>query len=358
MVECLALGELKSVLDLGCGVGVLGLCLKKKNPHIGLHLTDRDALALAFTGYNSDLNKIDPVTITRGLGFSTLTEERFDLIAANLPAKAGNPVLQDIFFNFGGYLTEKGIFAFVIVEPLKKLADASLAETGAEIIFREKTKEHTAYLVRSGEKPADNAELLSPYIRSRVSFQTTGASYALNTVYNLPDFDTLGYETHLAMELLFDISLKGRVLFWNPGQGHIPVMVSKRADYKAIHFVLAGRDLLQLEATRKNLIYNGVPATGIDTRHAPVLNFLQDSFQAQVIFPDPDPGAAWPKTILSQCAGRLAENGFLLIVTKSVFANRLLLDKSPFRMVKSRKKRGFRAILLRKTHSQRYSPST
>jgi len=40
------------VLDLGCGAGVLGICLGAANPGLRLELVDRNALALEFAALN------------------------------------------------------------------------------------------------------------------------------------------------------------------------------------------------------------------------------------------------------------------------------------------------------------------
>ena len=87
------LQAVQSALDVGCGVGTLGLAVKKAAPHIALTVQDRDALAVAFTQMNARRNKIGGVTAVAGLAFQYISGS-FDLILSNLPGKAGEPVLR------------------------------------------------------------------------------------------------------------------------------------------------------------------------------------------------------------------------------------------------------------------------
>ncbi len=53
------LNSVKSVLDVGCGVGVIGLTLGKACPNIdNVYLQDRDALAVDFSRLNCSFNQI------------------------------------------------------------------------------------------------------------------------------------------------------------------------------------------------------------------------------------------------------------------------------------------------------------
>ncbi len=343
------MNRFRSAFDLGCGVGVLGISLKKKNPDLDIYQTDRDALALAFTEYNAVLNNISPAAVKGCLGFSGFEHRKFDLIISNLPAKAGATVLRDIISGYSLHLTEKGLFAFVIVNDLHDLAEASLKAIGAEIRFQERKRDHSVFMAGFVRKRSTESARpgLSPYIRGYYCFKTHGISYSLYTVYDVPEFDTLGYETELFMEILPN-TLTGRILFWNPGQGHIPVFISKNEKYSQIQYTLAGRDLLQLEISRLNMTSAGIPEHLMQIQHVPHLADLQGLFQALVVRPTSDPGVPWEDSILSDCTTLLNEQGFLILVTKSTYVHRILGGNKKFDPIKDKKHRGFRGFLLKK----------
>jgi len=87
--------RLRSILDLGCGTGVLGLALAKRFA-AALTARDRDALALAVTAHNAAANGV-ACTTRGGVDTDDLDGSReptaHHLVVANLPAKSGAPVL-------------------------------------------------------------------------------------------------------------------------------------------------------------------------------------------------------------------------------------------------------------------------
>jgi SAM-dependent methyltransferase len=316
-----------SVLDMGCGVGVLGLSLKKLYPQADLYLSDRDALALGFAGLNAGTNRLEPVRFGGHLGFAGLEGEDFDLIVSNLPAKAGPPVLRHFLDTFSACLKPGGLFVLVIVNTLEELVASGLRE----IVFRERGGEHTVFCCRrqAASGPGD----LAPYIRGRFSFSARGRSYSLETVYNLPDFDTLGHETMAMLELLERFPARGRTLIWNPGQGHIPLAVDGAS------LTLGSRDLLQLAVSARNL-----GEQQPDCLHLPDPGWIEDSFETVIVFPDAEPAAA--ELLARTCPGLLEPGGRLYLVAPSTQAQRLLAARCGLRLIKSRKAKGVRALLL------------
>ncbi|HAK45883.1 MAG TPA: methyltransferase, partial [Spirochaeta sp.] len=89
--------EKGSILDSGCGTGVIAVSLKKKFPELDITASDRDALALRFTEMNIKLNKLgkDGIRTAAGLLPGSLKSpvegesKLYDLIISNIPAKAG-----------------------------------------------------------------------------------------------------------------------------------------------------------------------------------------------------------------------------------------------------------------------------
>lgn len=75
------------VLDLGCGAGVIGACLKKQFPQITLTLSDIHAMALASTQRTLDENQLEGTVIASDV-FSDI-DGKFDLIVSNPPFHDG-----------------------------------------------------------------------------------------------------------------------------------------------------------------------------------------------------------------------------------------------------------------------------
>lgn len=72
----------KTVLDLGCGWGAIGIVIAKIHPQIQVVLTDNDPIALKLTRENIAVNKI---TNTKIIPTSSLGENLFDIVFSNLP---------------------------------------------------------------------------------------------------------------------------------------------------------------------------------------------------------------------------------------------------------------------------------
>jgi methylase of polypeptide subunit release factors len=72
-----------SVLDLGCGSGILGaLCASRAERVVA---TDVNPRAVAFSRFNAELNGLRNMTCREGNLFEPVQEERFDLVLCNPP---------------------------------------------------------------------------------------------------------------------------------------------------------------------------------------------------------------------------------------------------------------------------------
>jgi SAM-dependent methyltransferase len=319
-----------SILDMGCGVGVLGLALKVLHPEAELTLSDRDALALAFSRLNAGLNGLEPVRWGGHLGFSGLAGRGFDLIVSNLPAKAGPPVLRHFLDSFSACLNPEGLFVLVIVNTLEETVSRALKE----IVFKERGREHTVLCCRP--QAASVPEGLEAYVRGRFQFAARGLRYSLETVYGLAGFDTLSHDTASMFALLDRYPPSGRTLIWNPGQGHVPAALAAAG---SCELSLGSRDLLQLAVSARNL--SPLPA---ECRHLPAPDWLEEPFDNLIVFPDAEPGAVM---LLARCCTRLLRpRGRLYLADDSTRAGRFLRACQGLRLACSKKSRGTRALLL------------
>ncbi|HEY2029170.1 MAG TPA: methyltransferase [Myxococcales bacterium] len=89
LLDHLPAGEPRSVLDLGCGYGALGLPVAARFPAARCVLLDRDLLAVAASAHNARVLGLTNATVQPGLGYRGLQAERFDWVLCNVPARIG-----------------------------------------------------------------------------------------------------------------------------------------------------------------------------------------------------------------------------------------------------------------------------
>lgn len=339
------LDELSSVYDIGCGVGVIGLALKKRCPDADVLVQDRDALAVEFTKNNASLNGIDGVEYSADLALQGVEGRKFDLILSNIPAKAGEKVLMDFFSRSGSFLTEKGRCAVVIVAPLAQFAKKMLDEIGCEILHEEFTSQYTVFHYR-GFNP-EKQKSFNDYIRNKDTFELNETEYYLETTYNIPNFDTPGYSIELAADMLTYRKVKGKALFVNPGQGHIPVFMDKKKGNDISQFILAGRDTLQLEITEHNLLQERERSEVIKEAvpYVDYLSLKEESVDFFYIEISPTPKVNWYSCIMEAARKVLKPGGMLFIMGKSTPMHTLLKETKGFTPSEDRKYRGTRASI-------------
>lgn len=351
LVDRVDLGSARAALDLGCGTGVIGLSIATCAPAASVLLRDRDALAAAMAADNAALNGLANVMTSAALGFQGTRPGQFDLVVSNLPAKAGRPVLESFFRGAAAALAPGGVAAFVIVAPLDALARASAAAAGLSIRWEETTPRYSVFHLRvDGAAPAPEPEdVLAPYLRDSARFAWREASWQAQTVFGLPDFDTLGRSLEPALGLLDSCQPGARVMIMNPGQGHLAMFLQARHGPGVRAMRLAARDLLALAITERNLASTGRPVA--EKRPAAAESFLAQAEGAGtvdllVIVPTVVPRAPWQPGALAAAHALLAPGGALLATSSSTEIQRLLASHDGLVAGSSRRHAGFRAALL------------
>lgn len=254
-----------SILDSGCGVGVIGLSMAASCPNSRVVLKDRDLLACAVSERNAWRNGLSLVRmeldgspaapiakkppkhkknqersadliIAPGLLAETDPLGPYDAILSNLPAKAGGPVLLSFLSRKAPELLNPGgRFAFVIVAPLAEAASEHCSAAGLKLVKRVSTKNHSVFIY---EKPAEGlpapgfkasgpaapgmaapaltapaepepappefarAGLPGSYLRSKGKRKLGNYKLPCFGIWGLPEFDTTSYATELALEAL------------------------------------------------------------------------------------------------------------------------------------------------------------
>jgi 16S rRNA G1207 methylase RsmC len=266
--------SVSKIIDIGSGVGVLGIACARGYPGSSVAFRDRDALALAFTARNARLNKVKPAALEHALFLDGLGEARFDLILCNVPAKAGLPALDRFFRDLPGVLDGKGTAAVVVVNTIAEAARQSIIAGGGDIWMAEEASGHTALLFRQAVAPGlvqdsattgnagsstDNDPGNDAWVvreRSEAMTKLGSARYRFKGYWGLPEFDTPSFATVLAAELsesLFPGGQLRRVAVINPGPGRLACFIRSRTRSR---MDLCGRDALALAASERNLDLN------------------------------------------------------------------------------------------------------
>ena len=131
-------------LDLGCGYGVLGLCMAKSAPDGRTLLVDKDFVAVEYSEKNRLLNKIDNASCLLSNGFDQIPKQQFDVIVSNIPAKVGKEMLYIYLFDALDYLKPGGSFYIVTITGLRQFFKRGFTEVFGHY---EKIKQGKTYTV-------------------------------------------------------------------------------------------------------------------------------------------------------------------------------------------------------------------
>ena len=90
--------NIQTVLDFGCGTGILSQAMSLINKNCAITAIDNDETAISIAKYNIEKQNISNVNIIHSEGFEKINNQKFDLIMANI---AADPILAlcDVFLN-------------------------------------------------------------------------------------------------------------------------------------------------------------------------------------------------------------------------------------------------------------------
>lgn len=357
------------MLDAGCGVGVIGLCVAAAFPESRVTLRDRDLLAVAFTERNRDLNGIpaDRARVSGGLLADGTEGGPYGYILSNLPAKAGPDILEAFIRRCAtGLLAPGGGLAFVIVEPLAQAAREWCERAGFESWVEAPARGHSVFTCArapaeaAGEGSAgDNRDMepdLGLYLRSDTSFDLGSVSVRARGYRGLEEFDTVSYGTEAAIAAAARVaagSLVRHALFVEPGIGLAAIWA--RRVLGPDRLTIASRDILSLRASRANLLAEGAAADAMDPAALRSLSSLRlgevadASCDLQIWRADETPMADWAAPLWAT-AQRVAKLGSAFVIVCSTGGAGRLAKRPPrgMRILGEKKKKGFVAVFGRR----------
>jgi len=139
-------------LDMGSGYGVLGIVMAKQAIQGQTILVDKDFVAIDYSNKNINLNQLDYVEAFLSNGFDALSDQKFDIIVSNIPAKVGKEMLYMYMFDALKYLKPGGAFYIVTITGLRQFFKRGFQEVFGNY---KKIKQGKTYTVAKAIKETD-----------------------------------------------------------------------------------------------------------------------------------------------------------------------------------------------------------
>jgi len=130
LIQHMEIAPADTVLDLGCGYGVVGVVAAKLASQGHVTLVDINERAVALAAENLRANDTGNAEAIQGDSFAPVADRRFDVIALNPPIRAGNAVIHGLIERARDHLAAGGRFYLVgrTQQGVVRLA-AKMAET-------------------------------------------------------------------------------------------------------------------------------------------------------------------------------------------------------------------------------------
>lgn len=113
LLDSININELSgNVLDLGCGIGVVGVILGTINKNINIDMVDVNERAISLAKENISLNGTTADVFISDV-YSNVNK-KYDYIITNPPIRAGKEVIRKFLLGGYDYLNDNGILYFVM----------------------------------------------------------------------------------------------------------------------------------------------------------------------------------------------------------------------------------------------------
>lgn len=139
----------KSILDLGCGYGPIGIVLASKYPNAQVVMVDRDLLAVKYSQLNISGNNISNAKALGSVGMEAVQDQNFDLIVSNIPAKIGDEgITQEFILTPFEHLNPNGELWIAVVNALNRLIPKIDVLSNLRMKEIKRRKGHTVYKLK------------------------------------------------------------------------------------------------------------------------------------------------------------------------------------------------------------------
>ena len=247
----------RTLLEIGCGYGALGLPVAARHPACRALLLDRDLLAVAACAHNARQLGLTSVRTVPGLGYRDVPREaRFDWILCNVPARIGRLFIGHLLQAGQALLAPDGELRVVVIRDLEAQVEdeaKAMRLEGLQQIVR--GPRHTVYALphRPGLEvpPLDDDSL---YARDETALPPSTAGTAAGALRLSRPHDASEDPQHAAgLAVLLDALPRSPpkvAAAFRCGYGAVPL--SLRTRYPTAHVFGQERDLLDAAFARRN----------------------------------------------------------------------------------------------------------
>lgn len=120
----------KTLLDVGCGYGTLGISLKKVYPWLHVEMVDVNERAIALANESIEYNQENDIIAYKSSVYENV-KDTFDIIVSNPPIRAGKKIVFEILEKAYDHLNNQGELFIVI----QKKQGAPSAKKKMEDVF-------------------------------------------------------------------------------------------------------------------------------------------------------------------------------------------------------------------------------
>jgi len=370
----------RRLLDAGSGTGVIGIALGSyflaqgwEDFHI--RAQDRDELAHQFTACNGQRNGLQAPRLSAHTEALLYDDGPYDWIVSNIPAKAGLPVLEYFVRRSLSILAPQGKVFVVIVESLAEVFKSWILKYGAECIEETPGSEHRVFVYRRASPPPlaepgpQDEKIFSwaPYIRHRDKYTILNTEYNLQSLHGVADFDSPHFLNQLMATLVVKLQDLLRnilhntdqktILFFEIDQGHFPLWFRTylNQNYPDIDIkpVIAGRNILALEAAKQNLLPESipelVPVIDPELSSAELLSAGGGAYPLMFLFPEAVPKTDRWSAYWVGLEKLMAKNSIFFIGLPSTEADRFdRIKQRGFQRLGDIKRQGYRVLAYQK----------
>lgn len=127
LLENIQLNDAKSLLDVGCGVGPIGIILKTLKSDMVVDMIDVNQRAIGLAKANAQTNKVD-VNVFASYLYEKVNQT-YDVIVSNPPIRTGKKVIYPLYENAYDHLNEGGALWIVVQKKQGAPSTVSFLET-------------------------------------------------------------------------------------------------------------------------------------------------------------------------------------------------------------------------------------